>query len=639
MIHFRFKDEDKRYLFLVPDDEKDILGCRMLMKHINLVDPICNLPTYKGPPFTNDYIWEYKQVSGKVIYYAAIGMWQEIYKYFKKYNIPYDGLDPSRFKRDVPHTFEEFCEIVASWNLKYNPRPYQLECAYKILQWNQSVSQLATRAGKTMLAYIVFRYCKEYLGAHNILMIVPSIDLVKQGYSDFKEYGDYFNAECVWGGGKLVESSDMTIGTFQSLIKFIDPASKKYNPVWYNKFDIVFVDEVHRATAKQTKTIISQPFMKTVKIAFGMTGTLPEENTSQRFGLASLLGAKIQEISPKELMDQGYISKLKIYQHRITYKNELKQLDNWIDLAEYVLSDYVTVTNPTNNKKVRLKLDEPHFLKQYQKILPSQIRDARTAIFNQPLKTDNQKKLEYKTLLQKYLSLSTKGNMLMIERMMVHEFEERLDYLVDYVIPTCDKNTLILAHHTSYIDHIVERLKERFPNRTISCVYGAVSAKKREQIRLMMKDHDDVLLVASYACMGTGLTLANLCYGVFLESFKSNVINMQSIGRGLGLSDNKNIYILHDFVDCFSPKCASRKIKEQGDLKLKIYETNHYAYEIVNKALPVYGNEIRVDDKINKKNVMEVDPSYNPRQLSFDIDDLVEYTEEEKPKRSRKKKR
>ena len=47
---------------------------------------------------------------------------------------------------------------------------------------------------------------------------------------------------------------------------------------------------------------------------------------------------------------------------------------------------------------------------------------------------------------------------------------------------------------------------------------------------------------------------------------------------------------------------------------------------------------MRVDYKINKKNVMEVDPSYNPRQLSFEIDDLVEYTEEEKPKRSRKKK-
>ena len=63
-----------------------------------------------------------------------------------------------------------------------------------------------------------------------------------------------------------------------------------------------------------------------------------------------------------------------------------------------------------------------------------------------------------------------------------------------------------------------------------------------------------------------------------------------------------------------------------------------YAYEIVSKALPVYGTETRVDDKIDKKKVMNVDPSYNPRQLSFGIDDLVEYHEEEKPKRSRKKK-
>ena len=59
-------------------------------------------------------------------------------------------------------------------------------------------------------------------------------------------------------------------------------------------------------------------------------------------------------------------------------------------------------------------------------------------------------------------------------------------------------------------------------------------------------------------------------------------------------------------------------------MKLKIYKTNHFTYEIVSKALPVYGTEIRVDDKIDKKKVMSVDPSYNPRQLSFDIDDLVE---------------
>ena len=70
-------------------------------------------------------------------------------------------------------------------------------------------------------------------------MIVPSIQLVTQGYNDFKEYAEFFNTECVWGGGKLVESANLTIGTFQSLIKFIEipkrgKTNDKYNPKFFN---------------------------------------------------------------------------------------------------------------------------------------------------------------------------------------------------------------------------------------------------------------------------------------------------------------------------------------------------------------------------------------------------------------------
>lgn len=585
MIHFRYNNQDNRFLFLVPDNDYDNTCCQNLLNYVNLIDPICFLPSYGNrPKFTNDYIFSFTQNSGKTIYYTSIGMWQEIYKYFKVNNIEYDGLDADRFKRKLLHTFEEFCEIVDSWNLQYKPRPYQYEAAYKILSWNRNICQMCTRSGKTLTAYIVFRYCKEYLHAHNILMIVPSIDLVKQGYQDFKDYGDYFNTECIWGGGKLVESADMTIGTFQSLIKFLDSKSKKYNPRWFDKFDIVFVDEVHRATAAQTKTIITQPFMKDVKIAFGMTGTLPKEHTSERFGLASLLGAKILDITPKELMDSGYISKLQIYQHRINYNDKQKQLDNWIRCAEYVLSDYVIVKNE-NGKQERVCLDDPQFLIRYNKTLPIQIKTAKQNIFNNSTKTQNEKQLEYKELLQKYIQLSTKGNGLLIERMMVHFFDERVNYLCDVVLPKCPKNTLILAHHTSYINHVYNILKQKFPDRHILCVYGAVSPKKRTEIREMMKQYNDIILIASYACMSTGLTLANLCYGVFLESFKSNVINMQSIGRGLGLSDQKDKYILHDFVDCFDNKMASKKIFLQGLEKIKIYTENYYDYKLINTTL------------------------------------------------------
>ena len=56
-------------------------------------------------------------------------------------------------------------------------------------------------------------------------MIVPGVDLVKQAVSDFADYKDFFNTEEIRGGGKEVYTSNCTIGTFQSLIKYIEKGS------------------------------------------------------------------------------------------------------------------------------------------------------------------------------------------------------------------------------------------------------------------------------------------------------------------------------------------------------------------------------------------------------------------------------
>mgnify|MGYP007057680896 CR=1 FL=1 len=68
----------------------------------------------------------------------------------------------------------------------------------------------------------------------------------------------------------------------------------------------------------------------------------------------------------------------------------------------------------------------------------------------------------------------------------------------------------------------------------------------------LLKDNNNCILIASYGVMSTGITLSNLCYGVLFESFKSDVINMQSLGRGLGLSEMKDKYIVFDVIDCFN---------------------------------------------------------------------------------------
>jgi len=603
MIHFIFTEQDPRYLFLKFDSQEDEVWLKSskkhvnLIDHINLVDPICYLANYKGIPYTQDFLFEYVQPTGEKVYYCAIGLWQEIYKFFKTNNISFDGLldHQQYFKQNIKHTFEEFKEIVNSWNLKFPPRDYQYEAAYKILQWKQSVSELATRAGKTLIAYMIFRYASEYLNTKRILMIVPSVDLVKQGYNDFNEYAEYFKTECLWAGGKLVESSNLTIGTFQSLIKFLDRKSNKYNPSFFNGYDLLFVDETHRATAAQMQTIIKQPFMKSVKIAFGMTGTLPKEKTIPYYCLKSLLGATIQKIQPKQLMDAGYISPVNITQVRLNYNDIDKACENWIKCAEYAIGTFDFEQDPKNpSKKKKIELENPEFQIKYSKSIPHGIDVLKSKIFydyNQTgkiNKEDDLYKIARNTYIQdvkKLIAMSTNSNALVVERMLTHFMDERINYVCDNIIPKCDKNTLILGHHTTYLQYITEIIKQRFPDRHIELITGSVTSKKRDKIKKVLSEYNDCILIASYGVMSTGITLSNLCFGIFIESFKSNVINMQSIGRGLGLSDLKNEYILYDIVDCFDNKILTNKIYLQGLAKIKIYQENKYKFKIMNVTI------------------------------------------------------
>lgn len=587
MIHFVFSEQDKRYLFLKYDDDTDERNLILLKEHLNLIDPICYLPTWGNrPKVTQDFLWEYIQPTGNKIYYCTIGLWQTIWNFFRENNISFDGLKGNEkfFKIKLQHTFDEFKQIVDSWNLKYTPRPYQYEAAYKILQWYRSTSQLATRAGKTLIAYIVFRYAMTYMGMKKILMIVPSIDLVKQAFNDFNEYAEFFKTECVWSGGKLVESSNITVGTFQSLIKFLDKKSKKYDPDFFKGYDCVFVDETHRATANQIRTIISQSFMNNVKIAFGMTGTMPKENTIERYCVHALLGAKIQEINPKELMDGGYISNIEIEQVRLYYDRgvdwENKQMDLYIRCAEYVLSDYVT-RKQENGKQERIKLDDPNFLIQHVKQLPYGISLVKNTSTN---------KQEYVENLKKIVQQSTKANALMIEKMMIHFIDERINYLCERILPRCHKNTLILAHHTEYINYFADIVKTRYDKRHVEVITGSVNAKERDRIKNLLKQHDDCILIASYGVMSTGITLNNLCFGVLFESFKSNVINMQSLGRGLGLSNMKDKYRVFDVIDCFDKKLLTNKIFLQGLAKIKIYKQNEYKFTVTDEHIYTDGS-------------------------------------------------
>lgn len=568
MIHFIFNKETPQYMYLKGDQTGDQNILTAFQQHCNLVDPICYLPQWRGrPKFTQDFVFRYVQQSGGVIYYCSIGLWQEAYIFFKKNNAEFTGLfeNQDMIKTDVDISLDDFKKTVDSWGLAFKPRDYQYAASYKILQYRSSVSELATRAGKTLIAYMVFRYAMERMNVRKILMIVPSIQLVKQAYNDFNEYKEFFKTECLWAGGSEVQSANLTVGTFQSLIKYLDRKSKKFNPSFFDGYDCVFVDETHRATATQIKTLISQPFIKHVKLKFGMTGTLPKNDTIPHFALTALLGAKIQQIKPAELMEEGYISPVSIHQIRFHYSDEeCKKI--FIKCGEYAVGNYIT--EKRNGKQCKMKLEQPENQIIYKKKLPYVLQEYKTA---QSYTNDG-----YIELLRSIITESDSANLLVVERMMTHFMNGRIDYLCKNILPNCPNNTLILAHHTEYIRKISKIISKKYPDRPVMVITGSVTAKKRLEIVSKLKERNDCILIASFGTMSTGITLPNLCHGILFESFKSNVVNMQSIGRGLGLSDMKDKYELYDCIDCFPTK----KLYLQGLAKIKLYKENRYPFDI-----------------------------------------------------------
>ena len=554
MLTIIYNPKDLRYIFFKGDDKE----LRALESYLKKIPNYMFLPSFSGIPKPTVFLNKFKSKTNEVIYYCHSGLWKTIYDWCGENNIKIEGIDNNFKYTDFKLTFEEFCDYVKNWELNINPREYQLKAAWMILKYRQSLSQLATRAGKTLIAYIVFRYMLEN-GAKKILMVVPSIQLVKQGVEDFKEYKEFFKSETVWAKSELCESANLTIGTFQSLVQRADKKNKKYNPKFFDGYDVVCVDEAHHLIAKSINTILNQDFQKNIKLKFGFTGTLPQESTIESFCCHSLMGPTIQDLTTKELIDDGFLANPIIYQYRINYDPE-ELLDDYIKCGEYLCSADKLI----DKKKVTLPKDQREFTIQYEKVLPFTLKQIK------PLYD----KWEYKEYLVD-LCKSKGSNLLMLEHMLVHRSKKRLD-VMDNILKGINKNCIVFAHHTEYINYLTDYFKQKYPNKIIYKISGSTNIKKRQKILDEMLDNDNVILVASYGCCGTGLTFKNVDYCIFAQSFKSEIIVKQSLGRMLLKTKDKSEAYIYDLVDCFPTK----RLYMQGLAKIKTYKKDNLQYFI-----------------------------------------------------------
>ena len=147
---------------------------------------------------------------------------------------------------------------------------------------------------------------------------------------------------------------------------------------------------------------------------------------------------------------------------------------------------------------------------------------------------------------------------------------------MEQIIKNLNKNVIVFAHNTEYINYLTKHFKTVFPDRVVKKITGSTTLKKRQQVIDEMLNANNVVLVGSFGAVGTGLTFKNVDYVIFAQSFKSEIITNQALGRAMLRTADKTNFYLYDIIDVFPGK----KIYNQGLAKVRSYKEHKYKYEV-----------------------------------------------------------
>jgi superfamily II DNA or RNA helicase len=145
------------------------------------------------------------------------------------------------------------------------------------------------------------------------LIIVPTINLVEQFYTDLISYG--MDGNLIGRVYSEISEPDkpIVISTWQSLQNNMD---------WMDRFFTVVVDECHITEKGVQITKILKAAVNAV-YRFGVTGTLPSEKL-ELSNVKSYLGPVTKNYSAKELGDAGFISRVHIDLYNLQYQQEFQ---------------------------------------------------------------------------------------------------------------------------------------------------------------------------------------------------------------------------------------------------------------------------------------------------------------------------
>ena len=211
-------------------------------------------------------------------------------------------------------------------------RDYQVEIINSFLSNPQSVQEIATGAGKTIMTAALSKSVEQY---GRSIVIVPNKSLVTQTEADYKNLGLDVG---VYFGDRKEFGKTHTICTWQSLNILLKNTQAGVGDYTIGDFIddvvLVMVDEVHMAKADALKTLLTGVFSR-VPIRWGLTGTIPKEDY-EKVSIFCSLGNVVGKLSASELQEAGHLANCHV---------NIVQLQDSVEYRDYQSELKYLVTN------------------------------------------------------------------------------------------------------------------------------------------------------------------------------------------------------------------------------------------------------------------------------------------------------
>ena len=167
-----------------------------------------------------------------------------------------------------------------------------------------------------------------------------------------------------------------------------------------------------------------------------------------------------------------------------------------------------------------------------------------------------------------------------VETIKKAKYQDEIDWLIsnklrnNFIKTLAHKtkgNTLVLFNFVE--KHGLPLYKElsKESDKKIYLIYGNTPADDREKIRQIVNTEENCLLIASYGTCSTGINIKNIKNIIFTSPSKSVIRVLQSIGRGLRKSANKEGVIVYDIGDDLHWKKYRNHALRHMDDRILIY--------------------------------------------------------------------